>query len=164
MTDFRREIEPPSALEDRVVAALRDRGYLASSRRWSSASVFAAAAAALVLLLSGYAIGASSAPAAPPSADGGSPRFLLLLHETPATATTGVPEPQLVEEYRQWARGVSAEGTTIQGEKLKDVPGQTLSGFFVVAAPTREAADAIAASCPHARYGGRIEVREIDPT
>lgn len=163
MTEFRREIEPPPGLEDRVVAALRDRGHLRLSRRWSSARVLAAAAAALVLFLSGYAIGASTAPIGP-AEDGGSPRFLLLLHETPATATTGVPEPQLVEEYRQWARGVSAEGTPIQGEKLKDAPGETLSGFFIVAAPTREAAEAIAASCPHARYGGRIEVRQIDPT
>jgi len=162
MTEFRREIEPPSALEDRVVTALRDRGCLAPSRRWSSARVLAAAAAALVLFLSGYAVGGSTTPT--PAAEDGSPRFLLLLHETPATATTGVPEPQLVEEYRQWARGVSAAGTPIQGEKLKDAPGETLSGFFIVAAPTREAADAIAASCPHTRYGGRIEVREIDPT
>jgi hypothetical protein len=163
MTDFRREIEPPSALEDRVVTALRDRGHLAPSSRWRRARVVAAAAAAVLLFLSGYAIGASSSAPMPTAADG-SARFLLLLHETPATATTGVPEPQLVEEYRQWARGVSAGGTAIQGEKLKDTPGQTLSGFFIVAAPTREAADAIAASCPHARYGGRIEVREIDPT
>lgn len=163
MTEFRREIEPPPALEDRVVAALRERGHLALPGRWSSARILAAAAAALVLFLSGYAVGASTAPIAP-AEDAGSPRFLLLLHETPATATTGVPEPQLVEEYRQWARGVSVAGTPIEGEKLKDTPGETLSGFFIVAAPTREAAEAIAASCPHARYGGRIEVREIDPT
>lgn len=164
MTDFRREIEPPSALEDRVVAVLRDRGYLAPSRRWSAARVFAAAAAGLLLFLSGYAIGASSAEPTPGSVDRGSPRFLLLLHETPATAGIAVPESQLVEEYRQWARGVGAGGTPIEGEKLKDAPGQTLSGFFIVGVPTLEAAEAIAASCPHSRYGGRVEVREIDPT
>ena len=163
MTDFKREIEPPPDLEDRVVAALRDRGQLAPSRRSSAVRGLAVAAAALVLFLSGYSIGASTAPTRPAD-DAEAPRFLLLLHETPATATTGLPEPQLVEEYRQWARGVSAGGTPIQGEKLKDTPGQTLSGFFIVAAPTREAAEAIAASCPHSRYGGRIEVREIDPT
>ena len=163
MNDFRREIEPPPGLEDRVVAALRDRGQLAPSTRSSGFRMLAAVAAALVLFLSGYTIGASTGSTRP-AQEGDSPRFLLMLHETPATGGTGVPEPQLVEEYRQWARGVSAGGTPIQGEKLKDAPGQTLSGFFIVAAPTREAAEAIAASCPHARYGGRIEVREIDPT
>ena len=162
MTEFRREIEPPPRLEDRVVAALRDRGHLATSRRSGGFRGLAAAAAALVLFLLGYTIGASTATT--PGEDAGSPRFLLLLHETPATAATGVPESQLVEEYRQWARDVSAGGTQIQGEKLEEAPGETLSGFFIVAAPTREAAEAIAASCPHVRYGGRIEVRDIDPT
>jgi hypothetical protein len=59
-----------------------------------------------------------------------------------------------------WARRVSAGGHAIHGEKLRAEPGQTLS----VGAPSRDAAEAIAASSPHVRYGGRIDVPEVDPT
>jgi hypothetical protein len=89
---------------------------------------------------------------------------MLLLHETAATGSTGIPERELVDEYRKWAQAVSADGVSIRGEKLRDEAGETLSGFFIVEAPSLEAARAIAATCPHVRYGGRIDVREIDPT
>lgn len=163
MSEFRREIEPPVALEDRVVASLRRRGLLGSSRYAGARRAGAAIAAGIVLFLAGYAAGASQIAPVPPGAPS-TPRFMLLLHETAATASTGVPEDQLVDEYRRWARGVGAGGTPIQGEKLKIDAGQTLSGFFIIAAPSRQAAETVAASCPHARYGGRIEIREIDPT
>jgi len=91
------------------------------------------------------------------------PQFMLLLHDTDALKSHGIPENRLVEEYGQWARAVKANGRAIRGEKLRDVPGQTLSGFFIVAAPSLDEARAIAASCPHVQYGGLIEIREINP-
>ena len=121
-----------------------------------------AGAAAVLLFAAGFAVG-SSPPGAGPRSPAG-PRFLLLLHETSSTASTGLPEPVLVDEYRSWARTVSANGHVVTGEKLKHQPGQTLSGFFIIEASSLEAARAIAGSSPHARYGGRIEIREIDPT
>jgi hypothetical protein len=39
-----------------------------------------------------------------------------------------------------------------------------LVGFFLVQAPSREAAAFLAAECPHLKYGGRVVVRMIAPT
>jgi hypothetical protein len=161
MTDFQREIEPAASLEDRVVASLRGSGLIGRPAHKRALRVTLAVAAGVLLFVSGYTLGAADAPQARPD---GMPRFMLLLHETPATASTGIAEAQLVEEYREWARAIGSTGTAIQGEKLTPEPGQTFSGFFIVTAPSREAAEAIAASSPHRRYGGRIEIRAIDPT
>lgn len=163
MTEFQREIAPRDALEDRVVAALKARGLIRPSRPSRIGIAGLAAAAALLLFAAGFAAGAWPSRGAQPPVTAG-PRFMLLLHETAATASTGLAEQALVDEYREWARGVAATGRAIHGEKLKPAPGQTLSGFFVVEAPSLDAARAIAASSPHVRHGGRIEVREIDPT
>ncbi|MEX2663140.1 MAG: YciI family protein [Vicinamibacterales bacterium] len=163
MSDFAREIPPPDPLEDRVVGALRARALIRrpTSSRFRGAAI--AAAAGILLFAAGFATGASQhRPATTP--DTGGARFMLLLHETAATGSTGISEHELVDEYRKWAQTVSADGVSIRGEKLKDEAGETLSGFFIVEAPSLEAARAIAATCPHARYGGRIDVREIDPT
>ena len=163
MSDFMHHIEPPASLENRVVASLRARGLIAPPRRRRVRPIALATAAAVAIFAVGYLAGAWQARRAAVPAPV-SPRFLLLLHDTAAMAASAIPEPQLVEEYRTWARNIRAEGHGIQGEKLKDETGQTLSGFFIVEAASLEAARAIAASCPHVRHGGRIQVREIDPT
>jgi hypothetical protein len=44
-------------------------------------------------------------------------------------------------------------------------PGEArLAGYFLIRAADRRTALEIARSCPHVRYGGRIVVREIEPT
>ena len=161
MSEFRHEVEPPAMLEDRVVDALRSRGLLRPARRPLATAFIAAAAIACVV--AGYAAGRWHAQNQ--TATGATdPEFMLLLHDTPLLAQRAIPERQLVEDYGRWAREVYAGGHAIRGEKLKDVPGQTLGGFFIIRAPSFEAAKAIADTCPHARLGGRIDIREIDPT
>jgi hypothetical protein len=163
MSEFMREIPPPDLLEDRVVAALKARGLVTTFRSSRLRGAALATAAGILLFAAGFATGASQHRSAS-TPDAGSPRFILLLHETAASGATGIAERELVDEYRKWAQAVSADGSAIRGEKLKDEAGQTLSGFFIVEAPSLEAARAIAATCPHVRYGGRVDVREIDPT
>lgn len=163
MNEFPREITPPGPLEDRVVNALRALGLVRHSPHRRAVRAAMAAAAALLLFAGGFLAGASRTRE-PVTSPGTSPRFVLLLHETTATTSTGIPRDVLVDEYRQWARSVSAGGNAIRGERLKAEPGHTLSGFFVLEAPSLDAARAIAASCPHLKYGGRIDVREIEPT
>jgi hypothetical protein len=83
--------------------------------------------------------------------------YLLLLHGG---------TPGHVEEYRRWARTAGVRG----GEKLKDevtVLGsaeakRSIGGFFRIAARNREEAEALARTCPHLKYGGWIELREIE--
>jgi hypothetical protein len=122
-----------------------------------------AAAAAILFFMAGFGA-AKWGPGGEAVPTPAAPQFMLLLHDTDAFLARGIPEDRLVEEYGRWARSVHAKGHAIQGEKLTDVPGQTLSGFFIVAVPTLDDAQAIADSCPHVRYGGRIEIRQIDPT
>ena len=82
--------------------------------------------------------------------------FILLLHGGPSGRAG---------EYRQWATQARVAG----GEKLKDeaiVLGDggsaTVGGFFRIVARDAQAAAAIARTCPHLKYGGWIELREVD--
>jgi hypothetical protein len=106
------------------------------------------------------------------------PTFLLLFHvdssfrrgHTPAASAA------ILADYGRWADRLTREGTLIGGEKLADstawfgpVPetsatGDHLAGFMVIRAKDRAAAAEIAATCPHLKYGGRIELRMISTT
>ena len=156
-----RQVTAPDDLENRIVKELRARGVIKS--RHHRLRLVAVVASAVVLFAGGY--GAAKWTASVDAARSTTtPQFMLLLHTTNALTARGIPEQRLIEEYGQWARLVRANGNIIHGAKLKPVGGQTLSGFFIVAAESLQAAEALAASSPHARYGGRIEIREIDST
>jgi hypothetical protein len=113
------------------------------------------------------------------------PDFLLLLHR-PAGAPPAFSPEQLAavtRDYIGWTERMRAEGHVKAGEKLTFDPGRVmranggrivvtdgpfaeskelLGGFYVIAARDYDEACAIAESCPHFRYGGSIEVRQID--
>jgi YCII-related domain-containing protein len=155
-----REIEPPAALQDRVIGDLRRSGLLRPRR---AAMIFAVAAA----LVAGF-IGGLLLPRMPRP-----PRqhreFILLVHDTPSMRVDGA-EGRRADEYRRWAQQLRARGTLTGGEKLTDdvsAIGTTpqhsdLGGFFRIVARDRADAEAVARTCPHIRHGGWIEVREID--
>ncbi len=83
-------------------------------------------------------------------------------------------------EYSRWASAAHPWGRVIGGEALGDsawtvsraktnislskASSDDLVGFFLVQAPSREAAAFLAAECPHLKYGGRVVVRVIQPT
>ena len=113
--------------------------------------------------------------------------YLLVLHEDPAAAADFPPEriPQMVSEYKAWARTVAQRGRFVAGQKLADEPGKILSGpgervavadaswdniddivtgFFQIRAASYEEAVEISKTCPHVKYGKHIEVRRIEPT
>ena len=111
-------------------------------------------------------------------------RYVLLLFEGDDFRPTA-DEDALVAEYRGWAMGLASRGALIGGEKLDEtgtllegpggetvgLPGGAdgsplgrLGGYFVISAADRAEALAIAGTCPHLRYGGRIVVRPIVPT
>jgi len=164
MSNPSRETAPPVGLEDRVVDALRARGLLAPApivRRGLLTAL--RVAAALVLFASGYAAGTWRPSASLDSSTTTARRFVLLLHGVAAGPTTDAEKTARVDEYRAWARSVQARGVPISGERLKSSFGESISGFFIIEAASLEAAREIADSCPHARSGQRVEVREIDP-
>jgi hypothetical protein len=165
-----RSIQPDPALEDRVVAALRANNLLGkrdpARRHWRAA---AAAALFVVGLAAGYWSGTNAAPAvAAPSG----PVFALLLYGEPSIEG-GATEAQLVEEYGRWAIAIREAGHYITGERLNETTrtigaplpeSAPVRGFFLVSAANLEQALALARSCPHARRGGQIIVRPVDPT
>jgi hypothetical protein len=181
LTRLPREATPPPALEDATVHALAARGLLRRKPRGSRRILEwgIAAAAATVLFVGGYLAGqrGGEAPA------GELPRFMLLLYEGPEYRHTPPgQEQERVREYSEWARERGARGELEAGEKLREnadvvlradgsvaaeVPtaGATrLAGFFLIRAADDRSALEIARSCPHARYGGSIVIREIEPT
>lgn len=173
----RADTVPPPDLEAATVATLRHRGLV--TRRLAHGPVAAAfrqkavAAAALLAVAAALVVAASwsvmhkTAAPVPPSA---SPRFVLLLYAG-ADPIAGAPDTRR-QEYAQWARDLSSRGIAISGEELSDEAAREVGsrarpagdlprGFFVVAAADLEAAEQIASTCPHLRYGGRIVVKRI---
>jgi hypothetical protein len=170
------EAPPPPALRTRVLRTLRARGLLrpASNRRGTAVRI----AAGLLLFALGGLAGRVTAPRlggpapTPPPGD----RYLLLLYADEGFRWD-VPETRLVEEYRAWATSVRST-RFVRGERLGDME-QVLtaadtaspilsrvgvSGYFVIEAETWEQAAALARTCPHLRYGGRIVLRAVVPT
>jgi hypothetical protein len=165
------EEPPPPGLEARVVAALRERGLVRDRRRlpWRSA------AAALVALGIGVGVGrASRGPEPPPSHAREARTFMLLLYPGAGLDRSPGAEERRVQEYGRWARDLSRRGGRVTGEKLRpgttalgvDAPeaADSLLGFFLIQAATRDEAEEIARSCPHRGHGGTIALREVDPT
>ena len=113
------------------------------------------------------------------------PNYLLLLHEQPSDFSSFSPEQiqAVIEEYMAWSQKLAGDGKLVGGQKLKDEGGRHLSGYngdfrvtdgpyteakeviggyFTIAAADYDEAISIARGCPHAKYGSRIEVREVE--
>lgn len=176
-----RESAPPPALEDATVAALTRRRLLRRAHRTFPIRPWLAVAASLLLFLGGLATGRLGVT--PQSAEEDRPRFALFLYEGPEYDQPAADAmAQRVREYVAWATEKRENGVVEGGEKLRDdgdlaiepdggtdepaaAPGASrLAGYFVVQADDRRAAAEIARTCPHVRYGGRIVIREIEPT
>jgi len=115
------------------------------------------------------------------------PDYILLLHEKPSDFS-GLSNEQIeavISEYMAWSQKLGAEGKLVGGQKLRDEGGRHLSGyngdfrvtdgpfaeakeviggFFSITAADYDEAVEISKECPHLKYGGRIELREIEPT
>jgi hypothetical protein len=113
------------------------------------------------------------------------PDFLLLLHR-PAGAAPSLPPERIAaitNDYIGWTERMRAEGRVKAGEKLTFDPGRVLrpangkivvtdgpfaeskellGGFYLIAARDYDDACHVAESCPHFKYGGSIEVRQVD--
>lgn len=175
-----RTASPAPELEQATVAALVSRGLLGRPRRRIGAPL--ALAASLLLFAAGLALGRFGAESSAALTDDGRPRFALFLYEGPEYQQPAPGEMDArVREYATWARTEHAGGTIEGGEKLKEEDAVAiepdgsarvvspqdqprLGGYFLIRAADQHSALAIARSCPHVRYGGRIVLREIDPT
>jgi hypothetical protein len=112
-------------------------------------------------------------------------QFMLLLHETPADFADLSAEEigKVIREYTGWADKLRSEGRLVGSNKLKDDGGRSLTapggklsvvdgpyaeakevvgGYFIVEAAGYDEAVALSKDCPHLKYGGRIELRQVD--
>ena len=111
-------------------------------------------------------------------------KYVLLFHDH---VSAGVPTEEeyraILNDFRDWGRALAADGKLLGGHKLTEEPGRTMrkkdgavlvmdgpfaetkeliGGVVVVEADDYDGAVELARSCPQLKYGGRIEVREID--
>ena len=113
------------------------------------------------------------------------PHFMLLLHES----TTRRPEfgpaeiQAIIGRYVAWADAMRAKNKLVAGDKLEDGGGRVLrreggkviakdgpyaeakevvGGYYMIEAKNYADAVEVAKTCPHAHFGGTIDVREVD--
>jgi hypothetical protein len=113
---------------------------------------------------------------APPAGE----QFILLLHEDSKPSQVDAATLKgIIGEYIAWADRLRAQNRLVSAEKLRDDGGQWLAGngagkdtdptdaiggFYLVRAANYEEAKSIAKDSPHLKYGGTIEVRQIEST
>ena len=168
------EKPPPPGLRHRVITSLRSAGLLrpAPGRGWHP---FAWAAVAVVAFAAGYAARSVTGTEPPPVTGN---RYALLLY-TDSTFRSDGSAAERVAEYTAWASSLRARSRLELGERLQDSarvvsnggevssglpvesPFGVMAGMFIINAPGMADAVALAATCPHVKYGGRIVVRLI---
>jgi len=112
-------------------------------------------------------------------------QFLLLLHEstTDAPALSAAEIQAVIREYQAWGSKLAESGRLLAGHKLVDGSARHLSGhgadlsvtdgplaeakeiiggFYQIEADDYDQAVKLVGDCPHLRFGGTIELRQID--
>jgi hypothetical protein len=116
------------------------------------------------------------------------PDYMLLLHDRPEMFANVTPDDmqRVIAKYVEWRSALAAGGKLIGGNKLRDDAGRILDpraggrvdvrdgpftetkdvigGYFILRATDYDDAVALSRDCPHLMFGGRIELREIEPT
>ncbi len=149
-----------------VIDEMKSKGLLSPSPRRTIFSNVLRAAAVVLLLITGYIIGRFSVqPGEIPEYN-----YMLVLHES-SEFNPGSPEA-MFSEYSQWMQSIAEKGIEIDGQELMpqsmlmtpdgniEKPEQTVGGYFILEASTLEAVEEIAASSPHLKYGGTIEIKK----
>ena len=152
MTNLPREIQPDLGLEARVVSTLVAAGLVRRRRVWPE---WVAAAAAMILLAVGVTMFGPGHTAVQ------SKTYVVLLYEDSAfrRPPTGT-RAERVAVLSRWADSLAAFGKFERAGRLVG-PGP-LGGLFMVRAADDADAARIAASCPFARWGGRVELKRLE--
>jgi hypothetical protein len=175
-----RERSPAASLEARIISALKAKDFIQLTPAppiWTMPRLAGVFAAALVLLALGFGLGRWQGGTSLQQAHHN--MFVLFLYDSPEMPPDDMSK---VAEYSGWARTIGMSKRMITGEKLKDggrflrnVHGQleirevreagepnVLGGYFLIEAENYDEAIKVAASCPHLKYGGLIELRQLD--
>ena len=113
------------------------------------------------------------------------PKFMLILYDNPGDFSDLSPDQmqKVIEEYGAWAKEMGKKGLLAGGHKLKHEGGkvirrdgkstriidgpyseskEVLAGIFIIEARNYAQATEVAETCPHMKYGAKIDLREID--
>ncbi len=164
-----REMMPPANLEDRVVDRLKSEGMIKGDRS-RYLTYLVGVAASLLLFFLGALTGRQSVPQI--DANQG---YLLLLHQDDGYVLGDIREME--EAYSGWQPEIEGVAVFTSSQELQssqvwvDYSGKEesdekggsslISGFYMIEAPSMEAAVAIARTNPHLKYGGSIELRAL---
>lgn len=109
-------------------------------------------------------------------------QFILFLHEAPPDFSQFSAEDiqNLIAEYGEWRNKFATDGMKLKDEGGKHISAnddgirvtdgpfaeakEVIGGFFIIEAANYEEAVEKCKTCPHIKYGGRIELREVEPT
>ena len=112
-------------------------------------------------------------------------QFMLLLYNNPANYTkmSSQDGQKVMEKYFAFGQKLRTNNQWISSHKLADEPGRVvrsshgktvttdgpysetkewLGGYYLIEAPSYDAAAEISRECPILEHGGTIEVREVD--
>ena len=171
-------ISPPENLEEKVMMKLKSMNLLSRSERKKS-YVFKISYS-LALLFVGLAIGYSiNFDRKPTSATAkNKSQYILLLYQNEELKGN---EKERIHVYGSWAYKYGAKKIVVGGERLEEsgriisLSGEEISvteiksiydpritsGYFIIETESYDEAVNIALTCPHIKYGGYIEIREI---
>jgi hypothetical protein len=175
------EVKVPSFLHHKIIKTMKNEGLINTPRPLLQASVSGILTAVLVaigLLAAGFMVGKKQTDTPSVVAEkSAKPQYALLVHndDTPPAD----PEQQF-KEYSAWVNNLKAKGfaggealhgkvwkvgqhagntwseeATIEGNK------NAISGYFLFEADNAEEAIKIAKTCPHLKYEGTLELREV---
>jgi hypothetical protein len=180
-----RQKTPPKILEDRTVEALKNENLIRlpqTRRNWNWLKLNPIFASVLGIFIIGVAVAATWYFGFY-SAGKRLPQFILLLRESPEQSERRLSNEefvQLSEDYNLWTDEMRQKEILLEGDNLEGgirildkVNGQIIvsrpdskegliTGWFIIRAENFEQAIKIAESCPHLKFGGRIEVRQIE--
>ena len=107
--------------------------------------------------------------------------FILLLKGGDFSRYSPEESQKILQDYLGWAEKLRKQGKYKGGDELKadgrvvevkdgrivDGPftetKEVIGGYFLIEEPNFDAAVATAKDCPHLKYKGRLEIREINP-
>ena len=107
--------------------------------------------------------------------------FMLLLRGGDFTRYSPEEMQKIVHDYYTWGEKLRRQGKNKGGDELKSggrliamkdgrtVDGpftetkEVIGGYFIIEEPNLQTAAETSKECPHLKYGGTIELREIDP-
>lgn len=169
----------PSSLEDKIIMKLKSMNLISSGEKKRSMFIFKITYSFSLLLIGlfiGYSINGNDNSKM--AVENSKSKYILLLYQD---ENLKGEESERVRDYSLWANEYGAKRIVVTGERLEEtgkilsMSGENVSvaeikstyerrvtsGYFIIETNNYDEAVDVALTCPHIKYGGNIEIREI---